>query len=159
MGIYCVGRLLSYPEGALSVTFAPLGQRERSFLVTPKGAQRGYARVPLRVLPLAGRKADEAAYIAKGLKALSSVQAHLCLLFCPSLSKGSPRKKQRDSETAKQRDSEGFQTYKARRPLAFAPSGGQRSLSPLRGPLCYICPKGVPKDSEGPLAHNCLPGG
>ena len=39
----------------------------------PKGHERrGYARVfpegePLRVLPLAGRKADEAAYIAKGL--------------------------------------------------------------------------------------------
>ena len=33
-----------------------------------------------------------------------------------------------------------------------APKGAAPS-----GPLCYICPEGVPKDSEGPLAHNCLP--
>ena len=28
---------------------------------------------------------------------------------------------------------------------------------PLRGPLCYICPKGVPFDSEGPLGIYCVP--
>ena len=62
--------------------------------------------------------------------------------------KGSPSPK-----TARALYSEGFQTYKAaQRPFTARALWAYIAFRPFGGPLCYICPKGVPKDSEGPLA-------